>query len=80
MQRRAQLLVEFLRLELGVDRLRLVRAGLGALGVGARRAPRASTARNALSSSARSWLAAKTPVIQTSAPLFDAATQKVQRG
>ena len=35
---------------------------------------------NAPSSRSRSRSAANTSVIQTSAPLFDAATQKVQRG
>src|SRR5271163_284881 len=45
------------------------------------RAPvRSTIALNALSSSTRSRSAAKTSVIQTSAPLFDAATQNVQRG
>ena len=79
-QRRAELAVELLGLELGVDGLGLVLARLRTLRVGARSPVRSTIALNALSSSTRSRSAAKTSVIQTSAPLFDAATQNVQRG
>ena len=80
MQRRAELAVELLGLELGVDGFRLVLARQRALSVGASAPVRPSMALNALSSCSRSRSAAKTSVIQTSAPLFDEATQKVQRG
>ena len=79
MQRRAELAVELLGLELGVDGLGLVLARLRALRVGARARPLDHRLERAFELS-RSRSAAKTSVIQTSAPLFDAATQNVQRG
>ena len=81
MQRRAELAVELLGLELGVDGLGLVLARLR--DIARRRArPIRSTIglERAFELQPRSRSAAKTSVIQTSAPLFDAATQNVQRG
>ena len=80
MQLRAEFAVELFGLELGVDGFRLVLARHWALSIGATPPRRATIVLNALSSCSRSRSAANTSVIQTSAPLFDEATQKVQRG